>query len=454
MRVNSKKYKCLAKLTGLFLAFSVFFSCTVRDRETTMKKATPVRSIPVINLILDNNLNSFGIINYKAKNDITAKVEGIISVLNVKEGTVVQRGEQLAVLRNVQLEIQRDQYENTYDSAKAALFMVQTKMQEARLGVEGRLLNIDKNRLILAQQELELEDAYNTLEGRKGLHGIGGVTDASLRGIELSVRAKESEIAVLKMDIEIARLGLRDTDLINAGYRIATTVEEKLRQFIELNTRTIVAEIQSAEANVRNAEKSMDAVQKLYDELTIRSTVSGVVGALYFENGEHVPQNEKIATIMDISSVYAVFYIQEQDIVNFIHETPLTIEIPSLNRFFKAKIDEISPVADPQSGNFSIKAEIPNEGLSIKPGMFIKCAIPRMQDTSYPAIPETALLKTNGTGGSVFCIVNGVAILKQIQIQAQKDGMVWVSSGLIAGDVVIDKPSPFLKEGEYVENQE
>jgi len=86
--------------------------------------------------------------------------------------------------------------------------------------------------------------------------------------------------------------------------------------------------------------------------------------------------------------------------------------------------------------------------------MFIKCAIPRIQDTSYPAIPETALLKTSGAGGSVFCIVNGFAVLKQIQIQAQKDGMVWVSSGLSAGDVVIDKPSPFLKEGEYVEKQE
>jgi len=451
-RINKGKYYSI--LAILFLFPSIVFSCAGCGREISEKKVSVVKAVAVINRILDNDLNSFGTITYKLKNDITAKVEGIIIELNVREGSEVQNGQQLAKLRNVQMEIQKEQYENTLSSANAALFMAQTKMEEARLGVESRLLNLEKNKLTLVQQELELEDAQNTLKGRKELHSIGGITDATLKGLELSVSAKEAEIEVRKKDIETAQLGLRDSDLINAGYRIAATNEEKIKQFIEFNTRTVLAEIRSAEANVRNAEKSLDAINKLLDELIIRSTVSGIVGALYFENGEHVSQNEKIATIMNTSSVYAVFYIQEQDIINFIKGTPLTIEIPSLNRFFKATIDEISPIADPQSGNFSIKAEIPNEGFSIKPGMFLKCVIPRTQNISYPAIPQTALLRSSGTGGTVFYIANGIAVLKQITIQAQKDGIVWVSGGLVEGEMVIDKPSPFLKEGEYVEYQQ
>ena len=39
-----------------------------------------------------------------------------------------------------------------------------------------------------------------------------------------------------------------------------------------------------------------------------------------FENGEFVPQNEKLLTLMDISEVNAVFSIQEQDIQYFLHE--------------------------------------------------------------------------------------------------------------------------------------
>jgi multidrug efflux pump subunit AcrA (membrane-fusion protein) len=435
-----------------FLAAALVCSCAGRPGPGE-RTVTPVNAVPVVVRRLDNDLNSFGTITYKIKNDITAQVEGTLSVLNVREGDTVGNGQQIALLRNIQLDIQKEQYENTLSSARAALFMAQTKMQEARLGVESRLLNLDKNRLTLVQQELELEEARDTLNSRRELHEIGGVTDAALRSMELSVSAKEAEIEVLKKDIEIARLGLRDSDLAAAGFPPASSADEKRRRFIELNTRTVAAEIQSAEASVRNAEKSLDAMQKMLDELVIRSTVTGIVGALYFENGEHVSQNEKTATVMDISSVYAVFYIQEQDIINFDLGAPLNIEVPSLHRLVQAKIDEISPVADPQSGNFSIKAEIENADLRIKPGMFIKCLIPRSQEVSYPVMPETALLKSNGNQGSVFCVSNGVAVIKQITIQAQKDGLVWIASGVTERDTVIDKPSPFLKEGEYVEIQ-
>jgi len=462
MKLDNKNYKFFNKFSGtsslklatLFLVIFSTSSCARHQTAVNEIMATPVRGVTVINRVLDDDLNSFGTITFKTKNDITARVEGIITALNVREGDLVNNRQQIALLQNLQLEIQRDQHINALSSARAALFTAQTRMEEARLEVESRFLNTERKRLILIQQELELEDAHNILSGRRELHEIGGITDANLRSLELSVSAKEAEIAVLKKDIEISQLGLRDSDLRNAGVTIAATAEGKLQQLIQLNTRIAAAELLTAEANVRNAENSLNAIQKLIDELTIQSTITGIVGALYFENGEHVSQNETIATIIDISTVYAVFFIQEQDIVNFLVGTSLTIEIPSLNRFFDAQIDNISPIADPQSGNFSVRAEIPNEDLRIRPGMFIRCVIPRSHNISYPAIPETALLRASGTEGTVFSIINGIAILKQIQIQAQKDGMVWVSAGLSAGDVVIDRPSPFLREGAYVEDQQ
>jgi multidrug efflux pump subunit AcrA (membrane-fusion protein) len=440
----------------LIFFFSAFllFSCNENKQSVQDgKNQTLVKAISVVKKPFDNNLNSFGSITYKMKNDITAQVEGTIGILDVKEGDTVRINQQIARLQNVQMEIQKEQYENSLISANAALAISQTKLQEAKLNVEGRLLNIDKNRLNLVQQELELEEDRNSFAGKKELWEIGGITDTAFKNLQLSISSKETGIAILKKEIEILELGLRDSDLMEAGFQIASNPSEKLRQYIELNTRSVVAEIKSAEANVLNAEKSLDAMQRLLDKLIIRSSVSGVVGALYFENGEFIPQNEKLATIMDISSVYAVFYIQEQDIINFSQGTPLEIEIPSFKKFITATIDEISPIANPQSGNFSVKAEIQNEDLGIKPGMFIKCVIPRVQDISCPVIPETALLQKNGNEGAVFCILNNFAVIKTIYIQAQKDGFIWVASGINENDVVIDKPSPFLKEGEHVEYQ-
>jgi hypothetical protein len=89
--------------------------------------------------------------------------------------------------------------------------------------------------------------------------------------------------------------------------------------------------------------------------------------------------------------------------------------------------------------------------------MFVKCRIPRGEGEQYPAIPESSLLQASAetasaeTAGQVFCVLNGIAVLKEITIKAKKEGFLWVAAGIKEGDLVIDKPSPYLKEGSYVE---
>jgi multidrug efflux pump subunit AcrA (membrane-fusion protein) len=400
---------------------------------------------------LHDKLSSFGTITYRIKNDITTQVEGTIASLSVKEGDQVKTGQPLARLRNLELEARKEQYGNALDAAGAKANIVRAGMREARLAVEARILSLAKGEYSLAQQELEFAEAAGSLEKQRELLGLGGLTSAAFRSMEVSLSAREAGIAVLKKDIEITRLGLRDEDLAAAGFEPSADPAEKIRQFIELNTRGAAAELEAAEAELRSAEKNLESVKRLMEELTIRSTVSGLVGALYFENGEHVPQNEKFATVMDTAGVFALFYIQEQDMIRFTEGAAAEIEIPSLGRKLQAKLDEISPMADPQSGNFSVKASLPNPDLSIKPGMFIKCLVPRTEELLLPAIPETALLTDKGGTDYVFCAAKSAAVIRTVKVHSRRDGMLWIEEGLAEGDMVIDKPSPFLKEGVPVE---
>jgi multidrug efflux pump subunit AcrA (membrane-fusion protein) len=155
---------------------------------------------------------------------------------------------------------------------------------------------------------------------------------------------------------------------------------------------------------------------------------------------------------MDISRVYGVFFVQEQDIRDIRTGAPLSIDIPSLGLAFDAGITEISPVADPQSGNFSVKTEFDNTENRIRPGMFVKCRIPRGQGEPFPVIPESSLLRRDSTEeGQVFCAINGIAVLREVRVKARREGLLWIDSGIREGDMVIDKPSPYLREGVYVE---
>jgi RND family efflux transporter MFP subunit len=440
----------LLGLPGLAALGLTQFSCSPKA-VSSGEQTLAVQPVPAELRPLHERISTFGAITYRIKNDITVQVEGTISSLYVKEGDQVKAGQPLAQLRNLDLEMEKEQYENTLDAARARLSTARAGMQEARLAVEARLLSVAKGEYSLTQQELEFAEAADSLEKQRKLLSLGGLTAAAFRNMEVSLSAKGAGIAILKKELEITRLGLRDEDLATAGFELSPDPAEKTRQFIELNTRAAAAELEAAEAGLRSAEKNLESVNRLMGELTIPSTAAGIVGALYFEKGEHVSQNEKFATVMDTSRVFAVFYIQEQDMIHFAEGSAAEIEIPSLGQRIQAKLDEISPVADPQSGNFSVKASLPNPDLSIKPGMFIRCLIPRTEELLLPAIPETALLTDKAGRDYVFCAVKGAAVIKTVNVHSRKDGMLWIEEGIAEGDTVIDKPSPFLKEGTPVE---
>jgi RND family efflux transporter MFP subunit len=436
-------------LAGLLVVFCLG-SCGKKDTAVADGVSLTVDTAIAEEKKYDESLDSFGSISYVTKNDVCALVEGTVAELKVKEGETVKKGQILAVLRNVQIELQEEQAVNTVESAKAALTSARTKKWTASLDVESRLLSLSRADISIAQKELELKGARKKLGVKKDLFDIGGVTDSDYQDALLSINSLESEIAIAKIERESASLGLRDEDLISAGIVPATDADERKKQLVALNTKSVDAEIESAAASLKNARGSLESVQKLVVALTLIAPQSGIVGAKYYEAGEFVKQNEKTFTIIDTSRVYAVFSVQEQDIIHFGVGSPLSLDIQSLSRKINAKITEISPIADPESGNFTVKALIDNGGAKIKPGMFVKCIMSRFDDERLVAIPETALAKKSGGSGSVFCVVNGCAVMKEIKIRTQKDGLVWIDSGLMAKETVVNNPSPFLKEGTRV----
>ena len=448
----NKYFSVFSFCTALILYLPFCFSCGHTDDSTYNSKApVSVTSYEVLQTIPEDSLSSFGTVSYHTKNDVTSQVNGTVTYIPIKEGDFVHKGTLIMQLQNVQLEIQKEQYTNALDSAKSALQLAQAQLREDKLAVESRLLSLEKDALSISQKELAYSLSKETLESKKELFEVGGITNTSLKQFELENRSLLTEIDMLKKGYEISCLGLRDEDLIANGIIPADTPEQKHAQIVALNTQSTVAKINAALSDVKNAEQSLHSVNILLSELFIKAPADGVIISKQYEVGDYVEENKTCASVMDISSVYAVFYMQEQDIVQYHLGTSLSLEIPSLSKSITATISEISPYADPQSGNFSIKVLLPNSSQKIKPGMFVKCKFEDDDKTSYSMFPESVLVKKEGSRGSLFCINNGIAVAKDVVIIAQKKGFIWVSDNLKSCKV-IDKPSPFLKEGQFVED--
>ncbi len=438
------------KLVYLFFFFLLFVSCDNKKEELS-NNVVGVKTIVVETKKLDNELNSFGTISYKLKNDITSLVAGTIYSLPVKDGQYIKEGTVVARLKNLQLEIQRNQCLSSIESAKASYDLANAQYQEAVLSVESQLLSMDKAELTISQKELEYKSQLKVYEDQKSLYEIGGVTDYNLEQLKLQLSSLETEIKILKKEQEINNLGFRKEDLILSGFIPSDDPEIFHSQIIDLNTRTSKAQVTSAKAQLETANQQLKSVNLLIDELVIKSPVSGIVGQKYYENGEYIKENEKVLTLIDISSVDAIIHIQEKDIVNFSVGTKVEIEIPSLNKMITSTISEISPIADSQSGNFSVKATIDNPNNIIKPGMFIKCKIQKSNPEILPCIPNTAILQGKDDKAKVYCVNKNYVVIKEITIKEQKNGYVWISDGLSENEIVINNPSPFIREGQSVE---
>ncbi|GMO12400.1 MAG: efflux RND transporter periplasmic adaptor subunit [Treponemataceae bacterium] len=440
-----------------FGAIAFVVSCrttALSDMNTGTGQALAVKTVKAVLTDYCEQLESFGTISFKTKTDITSLVDGNAVLFFVKEGDCVAHGQIMGVMRNIQLENQRDSAKNAVDAAYSALEVAQNKLWDMEIAVKHKFFAIDKIDIQIANKNAALAVLKKNLTNAGELLAIDGITVEAYKNAEYQYNAGCAELNILKIELESANLGMLKTDLIAAG--ITPSKDERIlkEQIMSLNTRSIRAEISASQASLKNAQNALAQLDALVAELTFKAPAAGIVGAKYFETGEYIKQNEKVFTIIDTQEVYAVFSIQESDIINFSIGSPLEIHIDSLGQNAVAKIDEISPMADSQSGNFQVKALIGNPDNAIKPGMFVECTLEKTLHEELVAMPESAVVKNGKSGdetdAAVFCVAGHTAVKKSIKIRAKKNGIIWAASGLDSGEIIIDNPSPFLKEGSSV----
>ena len=127
---------------------------------------------------------------------------------------------------------------------------------------------------------------------------LGGITEAAYRSQQVALEGQRAAYEIACKELESQSLGFRDEDLLEQGIEPAQDQMLRRQQLIDLNTRTLTAELVSAQASLDSAKKNLKSIQELMSHLVILSPKSGVVAAKYFEQGEFLAENEKLLTII------------------------------------------------------------------------------------------------------------------------------------------------------------
>lgn len=169
--------------------------------------------------------------------------------------------------------------------------------------------------------------------------------------------------------------------------------------------------------------------------LTLYAPASGVVRQKRVTEGQQIRSGETLMHLADLSPLWLMLDVYEQDLSAVEVGSPVVIELPYAadGQKTRGKVDHIYDEVDAASRTARARVTVPNPGLEIKPGMYAEATIEGERAEPRPVVPAEAVVSGGGgrevvieaLGGGRFRPVpvrTGTASGERVQILSGLDG--------------------------------
>ncbi len=197
---------------------------------------------------------------------------------------------------------------------------------------------------------------------------------------EIVAEVKVEEGGAVKKDQILAHLHAERED---AEHERAKKILMK-REFDAKAANALVAEkitskekALEAEIELQLARVDVDLAKRKYDEKTITAPLDGILVRKLKEVGESVDRVEPMFEIINIDRLFLQFYVDRQLAASLTPGQDVAFWVsgePAARH--QAKVDFVSPGADPASGLFRIKLLHENPDHTLKAGVRVTAAFP------------------------------------------------------------------------------
>lgn len=232
-----------------------------------------------------------------------------------------------------------------------------------------------------------------------------------------------------------------DAGIIEARAQVAQA-QRQYDRYKTLADRGIAPRVtaEDAETGLATAQASLNAAQARRGDRMIRAPFAGVLGLSSVTAGTLVSPGGIITTLDDIAVVRVDFPVPERYLGVLRAGTPIRASIDAYgDEVFGGRIALIDTRINEQTRAVTARAEIPNPGARIRPGMAVRVAVEQGQRTS-PAAPEAAV-QYEGEGAFVYRIARGeggsTAQRVEVETGSVEGGFVEILSGLNVGDRIV-----------------
>lgn len=253
---------------------------------------------------------------------------------------------------------------------------------------------------------------------------LARLDDRAIRDTYLSarsgVRTAEAAAAQAERDLE------RTIKLVSAG-AVAEQMAEQQRVAAD-NAQSALAD---AQARLAAAEKQLRATE-------VRAPDAGVVSERSVQAGDVVQPGTELFTIVDPSRMKLEAAVPAQQLSEVRLGAPVEFTVTGYaERAFSGRVDRVSPMADPTTGQVQITIELPNTAGELVGGLF---AQGRVASRSHEGviIPAGAV-DIRGIRPMVRLLAKGVVEQREVELGLRDESTdrVEITAGVAAGDTVL-----------------
>lgn len=188
---------------------------------------------------------------------------------------------------------------------------------------------------------------------------------------------------------------------------------------------------------------------KNLDDTRLIAPISGILLDKQVEVGEIVTAGAPLLTLADISKVKVSVYVPETELSGLHAGKSAQVEIPALGKSFTGKIIEIGTLAETASRAFTIKIQVDNAALQIRPGMIAQVKIAGNTTRQVIQLPLECVLHEPGNESYVYIAGNSgrTAFKRKVSLGAIMASKIEILSGLATGEQVITSGQTKLSDG-------
>jgi RND family efflux transporter MFP subunit len=185
----------------------------------------------------------------------------------------------------------------------------------------------------------------------------------------------------------------------------AEQVQDEYNRLKEMYDRKSISESDYVKIScgLKQAKAQQRLHTKNFNDTKLASPINGVLLKRLTEVGEIVGVGMPFFVISDIQTVKVNASVPESDLNQIITGGEAEVYISALDTTFTGKVKEIGSVAEATSRAFTVKIELKNPKLRIRPGMTAEVKFPSSRKTEIIAVPAGSIL--HDTDNSTFVYI-------------------------------------------------